>query len=234
MMTPCQRHRARERARQALEKHEALSASPTSLHLQLSELTADVARMRASTETREDRTAMKRDELLPKWRPTAQAYLDSGAVHANPVFVYCTIWLFDVGEYSAALDWADIAIAQNQKTPENFSSSFAAFTADTLMAWAQDQLALGYSVEPYFSRVFANVREHWRVHEEIKAKWFKFAAYLQLSDDSGRPALSAITDVARLEEADALMAQAAHFDPTVGVKTMRTRVAARIRALQQN
>jgi hypothetical protein len=34
------------------------------------------------------------------------------------------IWLFDVGDLDKALEWADIAIAQHQATPERLRSNF--------------------------------------------------------------------------------------------------------------
>ncbi|WP_252407526.1 phage terminase small subunit, partial [Escherichia coli] len=75
--------------------------------------------------------------------PTAQRYLDEGEVYQNPIFVYCVIWLFDVGEFDTGLDWADIAIAQGQRTPDNFKSGFPAFVADTILAWAQLEAEAG-------------------------------------------------------------------------------------------
>ncbi|WP_411705641.1 phage terminase small subunit [Edaphovirga cremea] len=231
-LTPCQRYRARILAQQALDKKEALTSSPTSLHLQIGALTRDVERLR-SQEVIADRIEMKRDELLPKWLPTVEAYLESGAVHEHPVFAYCVVWLFDVGEMDKALDWADIAIEQGQKTPENFSSSFAAFVADTVLAWAQQQADNGHSVEPYFSRTFESVTEKWRIHEEIKAKWFKFAGLQLLSVDGAKPAASALSDVATLQQADNLLAKAASFNPAIGVKSIRDKISSRIRALQK-
>ncbi|HHL2575865.1 TPA: phage terminase small subunit [Yersinia enterocolitica] len=231
-LSPCQRYRRRVHAELALKNHEALSASPASLHLQLRELDSDVARVR-SLGTIADRVDMKRDELLPKWLPTVERYLDSGIVHANPAFAWCVVWLFDVGNFDQALDWADIAIEQGQSTPENIKSTFATFVADTVMAWAETQASFGHSIEPYFSRTFVNIRDKWRLHEEVNAKWYKFAGLLLLSDKSGKPVATAIDDVETLLQADALLAQAGAFDVKVGVKTHREKIAARIRALQK-
>ncbi|MGQ1888221.1 phage terminase small subunit [Serratia marcescens] len=229
-MTPCQRHRARIRAEQAIKNREPICDSPVSLHVQISELNRDVEQLRALP-TIADRIEMKRDQLLPKWLPVAERYLSDGKVFSNPVFAYCTIWLFDVGSFDQALDWADIAVEQGQQTPENFKSSFAAFVADTVLEWAEDQAANGHSIEPYFGRTFTNVREKWRLHEEINAKWFKFAGLYLLRDEKGKPRATAIADVEVLQLADSLLAQAEAFDKNAGVKTARERITARIRAL---
>lgn len=44
------------------------------------------------------------------------------------------IWLFDVGDLDTALDWADLAIEQQQATPERLRSNFPTFVADTMLA----------------------------------------------------------------------------------------------------
>lgn len=231
-LSPCQRHRRRIEAEQRLINRQALSASPTSLHLQLRELDRDLQRL-ADLPLIADKVDMKRDELLPKWLPTAEHYLSSELVHANPVFVWCTVWLFDVGNFDQALDWADIAIAQGQETPEKIKSAFPAFVADTVLAWAKAQLEQRYSVEPYFSRTFTNIRENWRVHEEISAKWYKFAGLMLINDELGKPVPTAIDDVEVLKQADELLATAATIYADIGVGTMRTKIAARIRSLQK-
>lgn len=231
-LSPGLRHNARIAAKQALSQGQALSANPDSLHIQLRELQQDVERLRALPTIR-DRVDMKRRKLLPKWRPTVESYLSSGEQYTNPVFGYCVIWLFDVGDFDQALTWADIAIEQHQPTPGNVKRTLSAFVADTVLAWAEQEAEAGHSVEPYFSRVFECVREKWRLHEEINAKWFKFAALLLLRDSNGRPLPSAIEDASVLQAADALLAQAYAYHPPVGVKTLREKIEMRLRALNK-
>ncbi|EPW0379395.1 phage terminase small subunit, partial [Proteus mirabilis] len=157
MLSPAQRHRQKIEMQQKLEQRQAIAiADGESMHLQARAIERDVKRLRALNQTYE-RVAMKRDELLPMYLPTAQRYLDEGEVYQNPIFVYCVIWLFDVGEFDKGLDWADIAIAQGQRTPDNFKSGFPAFVADTILAWAQLEAEAGNPIEPYFSRTFKNV-----------------------------------------------------------------------------
>lgn len=229
-MSPCQRHRARVKAAQVLDKREALAASPVSFHLQKLELESDVARLRSLPRT-EDRIEMKRDVLLPRWLPTVENYLASDTRYANPALVYCVIWLLDTGEMEKALDWADVAIRESQAMPDNFKSTLPAFIADTVLEWTFAAAAAGHSIEPFFSRTFTNIRENWRLHEDINAKWFRFAGLYLLRDDSGRPRATAVDDVELLTQADELLAQAEKFNRNVGVKTMREKIKARISSL---
>lgn len=231
-LSPAQRHTARIQAERKLDHQQAL-AGWDSLHIQVRAMERDISRLREEPRTI-DRIAMKRDELLPRWLPTVETYLAEGEVYANPIFAWCVIWLFDVGDFDKALDWADLAIAQRQQTPDRLKRSFAAFVADTVLAWAEEEASRGNPLEPYFSRTFANVRDNWRLHEEISAKWFKFAGLMLLRDDNGQPLASAVEDVETLRQADALLAQAHAFNPRgAGVKTQRQRIAARLRALEK-
>lgn len=230
-MSPVQRYRARIDAEKALSQGKALK-SPDSMHLQLNALERDVARVRRLA-NRTERRKLKQDDLLPRWMPTVEQYLESGVVHINPTFAWCIVWLFDVGDFDKALDWVDVAIEQHQETPDSFKGTFASFTADTILAWAENEFSLGHSVEPYFSRTFENVRYNWRLHEKVSAKWFKFAGLMLLRDKDGKPRASAVADIETLEKADSLLAEAHSFNPKVGVSTMRDRIAARIRSLTE-
>lgn len=228
-LSPAQRHSQRVAMQQQQARLEEVNTT-ASLHLQMQEIMEDVAVLR-SLDTTAERVAMKRDVLLPKWKPTVESYLELGRVYANPVFAYCVVWLFDVGEFDQALDWADIAIAQEQATPENIKSRFPAFVADQVMNWAEQASQAGEDLEPYFSRTFENVTQRWRLHEEITAKWFKFAGLLLLRDESGQARAAASDSVETLSEADRLLAAAEAKYHKAGVGTMRKTIAARIRAL---
>lgn len=231
-LSPAQRHNARLQTEQQLTRCQPITGGH-SLHLQIQALERDVVRLRDLPMT-SDRVEMKRRELLPRWLPTVQAYLDSGETYQHPIFSYCVVWLFDVEEFDQGLDWADIAIAQGQRTPDNIKRSFAAFVADTMLEWAEISASSGQSVEPYFSRTFKNVAEHWRLHEEITAKWFKFAGLLLLRGDNGQPRATSTDDAELLQKADALLAQAERYHRKVGVGTMRKTIAARLRTLQKS
>ncbi|MBE5254164.1 phage terminase small subunit [Mixta mediterraneensis] len=228
-LSPAQRHSQRIAMQQQLARLEAINTAD-SLHMQIQEIEADVVRLR-SLDMTADRVEMKRDVLLPKWLPTVESYLELGKVYANPVFAWCVIWLFDVGQFDQALDWADIAVEQQQETPGNFRTRFPAFVADQMLEWAEQASQAGEGLEPYFSRTFENVTQRWRLHEEITAKWFKFAGLLLLRDESGQARAAASDSVETLSEADRLLAAAEAKYHRAGVSTMRKTIAARIRAL---
>ncbi|EGF0850597.1 terminase [Salmonella enterica] len=231
MQTPAQKFRARLAAQQAMERREAL-VTGDSLHLQLAQLEIDCKAV-SSCATNADRVEFKRETLLPRWMPTIQAYIDSAAVYKYLPLVWCIVWLFDTGEMDKALDWADIAIAQNQPMPTRFDRKLPTFVADEVMQWAQIQLDSGLSVEPYFSRVLAHIGTDWTLHEEIVAKWYKFAGLNLLRDADGKPTTPAtIRDVKKLRAVDDWMEKAQDATPKAGVRATRNKIAARLRALR--
>ncbi|WP_394159907.1 phage terminase small subunit [Salmonella enterica] len=104
-LSPAQRHSQRIAMEQKLKRSQALETTE-SMHLLVKALETDVGHVR-SLPTIADRIEFKRDVLLPRWVPIVEAYLESKQVYANPVFAWCVIWLFDVGELDQALEWAD-------------------------------------------------------------------------------------------------------------------------------
>lgn len=228
-LSPAQRHNQKIAVQKQLERRQSVE-SVNSLHLQIQALNQDLAAL-SDLPMISDRVAHKRDVLLPKWMPTVDAYLESGSEFDHPVFAWCVVWLFDVGDLDKALELADVAIAKRQPTPEKFRSTFPAFVADTVMEWAESTTAAGESIEPYFSRTFENVVTRWRLHEEITAKWYKFAGLQLLRDDNGQPRATAVEDVETLEKAAVLLATAEKLYKRVGVGTMRNQIAARLRSL---
>lgn len=228
-LSPAQRHNQRVTMQQQLARLEAVNTAD-SLHMQLRELNADLEKLAGLPVA--ERVIIKREQLLPKWLPTVEAYLEHGKPYANPVFVYCIIWLLDVGDYSLALEWADIAIEQQQETPEKISSRLPAFVADQVLSWAE-KAPPGEDLEPYFSHTFDRVTSRWPLHEQIVAKWLKFAGQRLLRDENGRTHIAGVSSVETLQQADALLAAAAQKYQKIGVGTMRGNIAARIRSLSQ-
>lgn len=229
-----QLYRARllAKARMPRQATAAVTLADDSLHLQLLSLERDIERLHNLPRIA-DKIALKRYELLPKWLPYAERYLEAGRVYSYTVFSYCVIWLFDVGDIDKALNWADIAIEQGQDTPSNIKSKFPDFVAYHIIDWAETEASHGRSIEPYFSRTFTNVREKWRLHEKHTAKYFKFAGEFLLRDKDGSPTASAVEDVSVLIKANELLAQAEGFYSAIGVGTLRRRISSRIRALEK-
>lgn len=230
-LSPAQRHSARIDAERKLRREQALDTE-TSLHIQIAALEKDVAAA-AAIESRAERMEFKRDALLPRWMPTAQAWMDGDSTHQNPIFAWCVVWLFDTGQLDQALDWADVAISRGQDTPAEFGSTFPVFVADTVLSWTEVEAIQGNDLEPYFSRTLENVMQHWNVYEVIKAKYLKFAGLHLLRDENGEPRAAATEDREVLLRAKELLEQAKGFDPKCGVGTMLQRIAARLRVLNK-
>ncbi|MGL4527980.1 MAG: phage terminase small subunit, partial [Aestuariivirga sp.] len=179
MSSPGQRHKQRVQAMQGAAQAActgmATGAVADSLHLQMIALEQDIVRLRKLARIG-DRVNMKRSELMPKYRPYVERYLasvaESGQPYQNELFQLLTVWAFDVGDFDTGIAWAELAIAQGQRTPSNIKRDWAHFVADTVLEWAEKQAAEGHAVEPWFSRVFDKVRSDWRLNERLTAKWF--------------------------------------------------------------
>ncbi|HBA6939913.1 TPA: terminase [Escherichia coli] len=233
MMTPFQRQRERQRAEQQAAELRARPAGDVmheSQHIRLLALEQDLKRLH-DIELIADKKAFKRDTLLPRWLPHVRDYLDRGRVYQNPVFVYCVIWLFDTGQFEPALQWADIAVAQGQKTPERFRSGLPTFVAHFILEWAEGEAERGNGYEPYFSQVFDRIRHTWQVNERLTARYYRFAGLQLLRNGGDRPQASAVSDPEVLMQADELLASAEALHPRIQVKTHRQRIAMRLRAL---
>jgi len=174
--------------------------------------------------------------LLPKWLPIVTDYLASANkdnAYDHPIFAYCTVWLFDVGNYDRALECAFKAIDLGQSTPPAVRRKWPGFIADTIFDWAEEQAEFGNSTEPYFSLVFKKVRHDWKLPEPVTAKYYKFAGLALLRSDTGEVKPSAIGSVQRLQQADEYLAKAASLHKYAQVKTVRNRIEMRIRALEK-
>ncbi len=86
------------------------------------------------------------------------------------------------------------------------------------------------------SRIFhARLRTwpQWRLHEQVTAKWYKFAGLQLLRGEDGQKTAAGVDDVETLQKADQLLATAEQYYLKIGVKTQRQTIAARIRKLTQ-
>ncbi|MGL4838443.1 MAG: phage terminase small subunit, partial [Shewanella sp.] len=224
--------RESRRAETQLEKVRATGNAEhaPSLHLQLIELDADLKRLKAYAR-RSDKIDHKRDVLLPKWLPIVEAYLTEKAsktndgISDNPIFAYCTIWLFDVGNLARGLEYALQAIELGQPMPSVIRRKWQGFIADTIFDWAEAQAENGSSIEPYFGTVFKRVINDWQLPEPVTAKYYKFAGLALLRAASGDITPSHIGDVERLNEADRLLEKAASLHKHAQVKTVRNKIA---------
>ncbi|WP_330959056.1 phage terminase small subunit [Photobacterium sp. 53610] len=233
MVSPLKRQREAILAKQqAVETPQAETVNTDSLHIKLIEFEEDRQDMRRRFNARADREAYKRDVLIPKYQPLADVYLNSGERYQNPIFSTVIVWLFDIGDLNTAIEWCFKAIEMDLPTPDFIRRDWPSFCADQVLEWAEKQSERGQSVEPYFSQVFGKIQNDWRLHEEVNAKWFKFAGLSLLRDDEGKPRAAAVGDIEMLEKAKALLVEANNQYDKIGVGTMLTKIDQRISALK--
>ena len=178
---------------------------------------------------KEDKQTHKRDVLLPRYLPEVERYLQSGKIYYHAVFVQCTIWLFDTEQFDLALAYAGIATKQGQISP--FKRSIAAFAADTIYQWAEQQFEQRLDIDPYFAIVLNHLTTDWKLPEQLCAKYYKLAGMYVLSKahETGLP--SHIHDQQTLLLADSLFIRAEQEHYKIGVKTQRNRIQMRLKAL---
>lgn len=229
VLSPFQQHR--EKVAQINNETSILVDSKESLHIVNTELERDIEYLRTFGRDMTERNEYKLNVVLPKWLPKAERYLQEERIYPNPIFVWCIIWLFDTQQFDQALDWAEIAIEQNQDTPKSWSMKLPGFVARAVFEWVETTAANGHSIEPYFSRVFELVKNKWRLYESDKAEWYKFAGLYLLCDENGTPKATAVDNVDTLKQAQELLTQAHEIYSKVGVKTMLGNIEQRINAL---
>jgi hypothetical protein len=115
------------------------------------------------------RIELKKTQLIPKWLPVMQDYRDNGQHFPFEALVWFVIWLLDADQIDKCIEFADLAIEQQQKLPAHFtSSSLDTFIAEGIHDWAQRQFKNGHSAEPFLSDVLERVEtKQWLVTEPI-------------------------------------------------------------------
>ena len=205
--------------------------------MQLSELDEDLKKLKSFARI-QDKVTHKKDVLLPKWMPLVESYLaqvnnKETEAYDNPIFAYCAMWAFDIADFGVGLQLGFKAIELGQQSPNALRRNWPSFIADTIFDWSEVEAENGHSVEPYFSQVFAKVRGEWRLNEKIVAKFYKFAGLSLIRNTLGEIKASEVGDIEVLENADLLLEKAAQIHRSAQVKTIRNRIAMRIRALTE-
>jgi hypothetical protein len=231
MASPLKKQRDARLKKQAVAKKTTvvMGEQPQSLHLLLNEMDNDLKRLKALTRM-DDKIALKRDELVPKYRQSVKEYLDSDSQFKNQLFSHMVVWMFDIEELDTAIAWCDIAIEKGFESP--FKRDFSTFCADQVLAWSERMSTAGHDIEPYFSQVFNKVKDDWRINEQLTAKYFKFAGLFLLRDEHGKALASSVGDVKQLETSLALLQEAEKQYQKIGVTTHIDKIEQRIRALK--
>ncbi|MEH0666449.1 terminase [Vibrio scophthalmi] len=235
MVSPLARQRKQMLEKQANQSaSELISGADTeSLHIKLIDFEEDRKYLKQLNAI-EDKVKHKREVLVPKYKPYVEAYLAKGEVFENPIFTNMVIWLFDVNDMETAIDWCLKAIELDLPTPDNFRRDWPTVCADAVLEWAEKESGRGHSIEPYFSKVFEKVEKEWRLHEEVHAKWYRFAGLYLIRNEEGQPQPTAIGCLETLEKALVLLQHAHDKYDKVGVKTKIGQIEQRIRAIKDN
>lgn len=184
---------AKVHAKKAADSGHAPAAAPLSHDGDVVEfsLDRDLERLGALTDVA-DKVALKKNELLPKYLPIVQEYLDSGAHHTNPLLVRCAIWAMDIDDIETAMRLADAAIKQQQILPVNFKRDLPTFMAESVADWAERQLKKDESGSPYIDDVCERLRSNeWPSANVIaRGKVFKIAGLLAEKNQEFETALA--------------------------------------------
>lgn len=135
---------------------------------------------------------LKRNELLPKYLPMVQAYLEAGEQYSNPLLVRCAIWALDVQDMETAMPLIDACIQQQQLAPAHFKRDLPTFFAETIADWAEQQLRAGNSASPYIDAVCGYLaNDFWPCTNDIvRGKVFKVAGQLAEAQGDDAEALA--------------------------------------------
>lgn len=185
---------------------ETITATATEydqFQLLLDSLDKDVARLHGLGI--EEKNRIRSEELIPKYLPYCKEYMlkveDGEQPYKNPVLVQVVIWLFDIGEIHAALQWAYFAIEQKQPLPERFKrKDLNTFVADAVLEWCEQQENSGGSIEPYFSQVFQRlIDDNWPMPDALRSKYFKKAGDLARDKGESQQALEHYNRAVKLD-----------------------------------
>lgn len=133
----------------------------------------------------DDKIALKKSELIPKYLPVTMQAIDSGANYHSELFFYVALWLIDAGMIEEALPVCDFVVQHHMPVPPRFKRDAATLFADGIWTWAEDLYKLGQSAEPYFSQVLDYAEnQQWIVRDIVHGQLCKLAAlFAELTGD---------------------------------------------------
>ena len=157
----------------------------------LAALDQDLERLSAVASV-EAKAEMKKNELLPKYMPHVNGYLNSGARYPNAVLVRCAIWSIDAGDMEQGMALVEACIDQQQLLPDYFKRDIVTYFTESIADWAEAQLTSGDSGSPYIDLVCEHLSEQrWLTTNVIaRGKAFKVAGLTAEARGDDRSALA--------------------------------------------
>lgn len=142
--------------------------------LMLASLANDVQRLH-EINSLQRKQAVKRDELLPRYRDYTAKHMTSGK-KPGAVLVRVMIWAFDVGDVDYGMSIAAYIHAKGGATmPEGFKRDFANYALGTVGDYAVAQKTAGQVITDHICTVSQWLADnpHWDIVDKIKAAVYK-------------------------------------------------------------
>jgi tetratricopeptide (TPR) repeat protein len=115
-------------------------------------------------------------EMVKRFMPLVDDYIQGGKRYPNSVAVQVLIYLFDLGDIAQALPLALHLVKQGiHRTPNNFKSNLATFVCDAMSDWAAKKLGSDSSALPYMAELAEAVGTDqsdttWDLKHMVRAK----------------------------------------------------------------
>lgn len=123
---------------------------------------------------------LHKPELLEKYRPIMDAYIEAEATHDNPILGILIIWATDVADWATVLRYADIA-AKNQQATILIKRDLWTFATDSMLQ-AEGDIP--------FAELLQRIESgDWGVNWPLEAKVYKRAGLLAQKDGDPAEAL---------------------------------------------
>ncbi len=149
-----------------------------------SSLKGDLERL-SDLENIDDKIALKKSELIPKYLPIVQHAVESNVGYHSEVYFAVALWLLDAQMFEEALPICDFVIQRHMPVLASFKREAATIFCDEVWKWAEAEFKKSQSSEPYFSQVLEYVQsQQWQCHLIVHAQLLKLAAMqAELKDD---------------------------------------------------
>ena len=190
--------KAAEKQDQLAVEYEADSIRQTAEdydHFELLLNSLEVDRKRLSGLSVGEKIRIMNDDLIPKYLPIVEQYVESGDSYRNLALVEVIIMLMDCGRIPDAMGLVECAMQQKQPMPERFKkTNLPTFIADKVINWTDIRIARDEDYDPEFSHTFEMILEdNWKIPRELTAKYHKLSGDIDLREDNLEKALEHFT-----------------------------------------
>lgn len=189
-MTPAQKHKAL--CDEHKRKRQAALNSPVATHADQRNIidTRKIAEDKANPDSamriqfekdlfdlsqnpsRTDRTRIKAEILLPKYRDYLTDVLEGKQEGEPTIMVNAMIWQFDTGNIEDAMKLAQYCVFHELAMPEGYKVDVKGFICRATYEWAERQHEAGEKAEPWLQQVY-EMSEDWVIADPIRGNMLK-------------------------------------------------------------